>query len=319
MAINFDLEAFLASPKCSFFLADSPVKVLAEWFLSDREGQNLQLGTLDFYKRRLDFLVESLGDRKASDISTGHLRALIAHLRETRQWSVQNTNHCIQVWKSFFKYLEDEEAIEASPAHRLKKLRQEQRFPKPYSAEDTGALLNAASSRFTGMRDRTMILVLLDTGIRVAELIGLTVDDVDLAQGQLRVFGKGRKERFVPFESTVRRALMNYMAIRSVLLKKLGKQEESLWVIEAGTPMAEDAFQYQLRVLGGRAGVAGVHAHKFRHTFATEFLKNGGSPQMLQRILGHTTPMMTQRYVHITDTDAKRDHRGASPVENWLR
>jgi integrase/recombinase XerD len=66
-----------------------------------------------------------------------------------------------------------------------------------------------------------------------------------------------------------------------------------------------------------RAGVQKVYAHRFRHTFATEYLKNGGSPQMLQRILGHTTPLMTQRYVHITDTDAKKNHQIASPVERY--
>ena len=292
-------------------LGDHPLRVLAEWYLTDCEARNLQPDTLSFYRIRLGYLLEHLGERKPAEVSCAHLRVTLTYLKENRHWSVQNTNHCVQVWKGFFNYLENEGFTETNPARRLQKLKQESKFPKPYTQEELCALLKAAGRTFNGFRDKTMMLVLLDTGVRLAELVSLTVEDVDLGQGVIRVFGKGRKERFVPFQGTVRRVLLRYLVFR-------GKPStEALWVTVNGTPLREDSFQYQLRVYGSRAGLAKVHAHRFRHTFATEYLRNGGSPQMLQRILGHTTPLMTQRYVHITDSDAKRNHTSSSPVEQW--
>ena len=109
---EFDFEAFLQSPQTSDYLTDSPLKVLVEWFLTDRQSQNLQPLTLEFYRLRLSYLCQSLGDRRASEVSTAYLKALVAYLRDSRHWSVQNTNHFIQVVKTFFSYLEEEEALD---------------------------------------------------------------------------------------------------------------------------------------------------------------------------------------------------------------
>ena len=297
-------------------LVDSPLRILADWYLADREGENLQPGTLEFYRYRIRYLIETFGQWKAKDVSTAHLRSLLLHLKEARSWSAQNTNHCIQVWKSFFNYLEEEGIIEVNPTRRLHKLRQEEHLPKPLSVEEITALLRATPKTFCGIRDATMMLVLLDTGIRRGELLSLAVDDVDLAQGQLCIFGKGRKERLVPFERTVRRALLRYLAVRESRIGRYTQHEDKLWLTNAGTPISRWQFRGRLELYAAKAGVENVHPHRFRHTFSTMYLQAGGSPQMLQRILGHTTPSVTQRYIHISDTDAKDNHRLSSPVES---
>lgn len=313
-----DLEAFLRSPQASDYLADSPIKVLVEWFLNEKEAQNLQPRTLDFYRLRLDYLIESVGDRRAAEVSPAHLKAVISHLKTTRKWSVQNTNHFIQVIKTFFTYLEtEEEVIESNPARRIKKLRKPSTFPVPFTCEQVSTILSVIGQDFNGIRDRVMVLVLLDSGVRVGELMGLGTGDIDVAGQQMRVFGKGRKERIVFFGPTVRRALMKYAAVRAALVKKLDVRNDRFWLTGSGSALAEDTFQYQLRVYGARAKVEHVHPHRFRHTFATEYLRNGGSLEMLQRLLGHTTPQMTMRYAHLVDMDAKANHAAASPVERW--
>lgn len=212
----FDLEAFLRCPSSSDYLADSPIKVLVEWYLTEKEAQNLQPGTLEFYRLRLNYLAESFGERLASEVSTAHLKALVSHLRTTRGWSVQNTNHFIRVVKTFFTYLEtEEEIIEVNPARRIRKLRQASTFPVPFTSDQVSAILSAIRPDFNGIRDKVMLLVLLGTGVRVGELMGLSTCDLDISGQQMRVFGKGRKERIVFFGPTVRRALMKYASVRS--------------------------------------------------------------------------------------------------------
>lgn len=298
-------------------LAETPVKILVELYLTECQSRNLQPKTLEFYKHRLDMLVEVFGNHRVGDVSTAHLRILLNNLIDSRGWNTQNTNHCIQVWKSFFNYLDREEIIESNPARGLQKLRQEQRFPKVFTPQEIKALLGATQDNFSGNRDYAMMLVLLDTGVRIGELMSLDIDAVDLVHGQLRVFGKGRKERFVPFASTVRKVLIKYIALRNAKLQRHRMKAEALWLSVEGTRLTMDGFRSQLREYSRASGVSDVHPHRFRHTFATQFLTNGGSPQWLQRILGHTTPIMTQRYVHLTDDGAKLDHNVASPVQAW--
>lgn len=314
---KFDFDILRNLSQDTGGLSASPLKILANWYLADCEAENLQPESIRFYEYRLRYLYETLGDIVPSEISTAHLRALLLHLRKTRNWSVQNTNHCVQVWKGFFHYLEQEELLEENPARRLKKLRQETKFPKPFSIEEVSALLSATAEDFCGIRDRTMMLMLLDTGIRTGELLRLQPPDVNLASGILKVFGKGRKERFLPFQRTVRRALLKYVALRKAMFRHLENEDYALWLGYDGNPFKRDGLQRRLRDYGRTLKIMDVHPHRFRHTFATEFLRNGGNPQMLQQILGHTTPIMTQRYVHMTDEDAKRDHLKASPVERW--
>ena len=315
MPINpYNISNFTFSPTN---LSDAPLRVLVELYLTECQAKNLQPLTIEFYRVRLDFLIEAYGNMSADAISTAHLRALLAHLKDTRKWNPQNINHSVQVWKSLFNYLEKEELCEKNPARRLDKVRQERKFPKPFSLDEIIKLFDVIPDHFAGHRDRTCCVLLLDTGIRLGELTSLTTDSFDLPHGVARVYGKGRKERFVPFSATSRRVLVKYLAARLAIVKSRNPLENALWITEAGTPMKEDSLQFNLRNYGKAAGIERVHPHRFRHTFATQYLVNNGNPQMLQRILGHTTSSTTQLYIHITDIHAKANHDMASPVENW--
>jgi integrase/recombinase XerD len=314
---HIEIDLGLLSTQLANPLVESPIKVLAEWFFTDCESKNLQKKTIEFYKLKLRYLSDTLGDRRPEEISTVHLRTLLMALKEQRKWSVQNTNHCVQVWKVFFNYLEREEIIEKNPTRRLEKLRQERTFPKVFTREQIAAILGVIPDTFPGYRDKVMIMLMLDSGIRLTELLSITTEDIDLAHGVIRIFGKGRKERFVPFESTVRKMLLRYLALRQAALGREAAYENSLWISSRKTRLSQPRFSRVLQLYGEKAGVENVHPHRFRHSFATQYLRNGGSPQMLQLILRHAGPQMTQYYVHLADMDAKLDHRRASPVEAW--
>jgi site-specific recombinase XerD len=292
-----------------------PTSGLVNYFLIHCSARNLSPLTQKYYTGQLAHLIAAHGDTPAEHLTVHDLRTLVASLREKRGWSIGQTNHFITSLKAFFNYLEREELTPTNPAARLERLKTEQHLPDVLTREELKSLLAVIPSGFIGLRNRTMIFALLDTGVRLRELMGLTLPDVDMKTLTLSVFGKGRKARQVPFSPTLARLLAKYLPQRA---RKAPAHEYALWISREGTPLNYYYLHNALQAYTTTAELPRpIYPHRFRHTFATEYLRNGGSPQMLQRILGHTSQAMTQRYIHLTDTDTAREHRTASPLENW--
>jgi len=169
------------------------------------------------------------------------------------------------------------------------------------------------------LRDRAIILFLLDTGVRSSELCALRIADVDLVAGSARARSKGRlntgqgKERPVRFGPSTARALWQYLAARDALDAK----SEPLFATRSDRPLDRRTLAKHVHRLGERAGVPDCHPHRFRHTFAINYLRNGGDVFTLKDLLGHTSLDMVQRYLHIAQVDIENAHRRASPVEGW--
>ncbi len=162
-------------------------------------------------------------------------------------------------------------------------------------------------------RDRALVLLLLDTGIRLSEAAGVRIGDIDLLEGRCRVMGKGAKERVVPVGRKARRA------VRQMLTRRSNPSAEApLFVGADGRPLAPHGFQQVIRRLSERAELSvRCSPHVLRHTFARSFLQNGGDVFSLQRILGHSPSSLqvTRRYVDLLDDDLREVHRNASPVD----
>ncbi len=168
-------------------------------------------------------------------------------------------------------------------------------------------------------RNRAIILVLLDTGVRASELCAIKYGDITFGNRSIKVFGKGPgkdpKERLVRFGKRTQEALWRHLATRldtiqkdSYMFTKLGTDDE---------PINRNSLDDFMDRLGERAGVDNVHAHRFRHTFAINYLRNGGDVFTLQELLGHESLEMVQRYARIAQTDVEKAHQKASPVDNW--
>lgn len=176
---------------------------------------------------------------------------------------------------------------------------------KPYS-----------SIRSTAKRDKAIILILLDSGVRVSELCGILVKDYDEENGRLVVTGKGSKTRFVYLGKSSRHALWSYLLERYPSQKPL--KDDPLFTERFGMyPLTRNGVLQLLKRLGNRVGVEGVHPHKFRHTFAVEFLRNGGNIFELQQLLGHAELDMVKKYVQIAQLDLENSAMRASPVDHW--
>ncbi len=204
----------------------------------------------------------------------------------------------------------------------------EKRAITPFSEEDMKTLLaNGERSRTytrpgkracdhavaTALRNRTIILLLLDTGVRASELCGLAIKDADLNNKRILVLGKGNKERALPISPRTAKTLWRYLTTE----RKDEPVNAPLFLGSEGDPLNRDALLKLLIRLGAKAGVQDCHPHRFRHTFAVNFLRNGGNAFELQMALGHTTLQMVQTYLALAQADLDAAHRRASPVENW--
>ena len=167
------------------------------------------------------------------------------------------------------------------------------------------------NAKFLGSRNRAVILVLLDTGVRLSELTGMKVADINDDTGFIRVLGKGRKERVVRIGKVARKALWRYLIYRP------HKDTNALWVSEEGRPMYNSAVQSLIKRLKERAGISGSgNTHRFRHTFALSFLRTDRNVFNLQYLLGHSDLEMVRRYTSTLGMeDALKAHEKASPVD----
>ena len=205
--------------------------------------------------------------------------------------------------------------------------RPEKRDIVPFTQDDIRALLAnlektnlysrpgkrpSAHSLPCAPRNRAIILLLLDTGIRNSELCELTFGGLDFKNARVSVFGKGAKQRSVPFSPRTGQALWRYTAGRPDPLPS-----EDVFLTEDGDPLKRDRLYKLLKTIGKRANVQVVHPHRFRHTFAINYLRNGGDPWSLQRMLGHETMEMVSKYLFIAQSDLDASHRRASPVDHW--
>jgi site-specific recombinase XerD len=261
-------------------------------------------------------------------MGAAELRAYLLHLQKTDRWSghphigqgkgalspFSIQGHARAV-KAFWGWLEREGHIEAN---RLGKFP----LPKvPVKPVDTLSMdqiqeLLEQIDRLTpkGTRYFLMILLLVDTGLRISELVSITLSHIDLTGGSIRVVGKGQKTRFVPLSPETRRELSRYLRLSRP--RPSPSDSPYLFATPDGGPISVNSVQQYLRRLATSAGLDGVRVtpHVLRHSFASAYIANGGNPFTLKEILGHTTLAMTMRHVHLQPSDLQAQHAKFSPV-----
>jgi len=209
--------------------------------------------------------------------------------------------------------------ISNNPMERLKIPKVPRKVIATFTPEQLKKMISRLDlNKARTFRDYTIILLLLDTGIRLSELANLRVEGVDFKQSYLLVSGKGSKERIVPIGTQVRRLLWRY--ISTFRPDPYYSENTNMFLIANGNPLKGGAIRLMISRLGVKAGISGVRcsAHTFRHTFAKEYLMQGGDVFSLQRILGHSSLEMVKVYVNLALSDVSRQHRKYSPVDNMV-
>jgi len=277
-------------------------------FLAAKAAEGASPRTIEWYRYINGRAVRRFGaDRPLDRVGAPELRAWLLELRETL--SPESIAGFVRGLKAFGNWCAAEDLGTAPGFRALRRPRVPRRVIAPFTDAELQRLLAIAEPR-----ERALILLLLDTGLRLAEVTGLRVGDLR-PDGTMRVMGKGSKERIVPLGATARRALQRYVAERGVV-----RPADPLFMGRWGRPLCRKSIQVAIAGLGRRAGVATrCSPHTFRHTFAHSYLVNGGDVFSLQQILGHTTLDMVRRYVSLTEADLVARHRVASPADRLAR
>jgi len=297
--------------------------------------------TLAGYVAALGHLSRYLEDPEINEITTEHLKSFMLYLRTVykphRKGNVDSplsTASHHRYWKSmrcFFKWSAAEKYTER-PDESIKMPRYTTREILPFSEEDIKRMLKACENRavaitsnrapyqcsrppYIVLRDRAMILVLLDTGVRSGEFSRLRIQDADLETGAINILpyhvGKTRP-RTVYLGKGSKKALWKYLQMRDH-----PAPGDSLFLNMENHAMCQESVKSVLYIVARNAKVANCHPHRFRHTFAIQYLRNGGDVFTLQKILGHATLTMVSHYLSIASTDTIDAHRKSSPVDRW--
>ncbi len=286
-------------------------------FLARCRAERLSENTVSFYKKYLEYLEKEHGDKVAERVTVHQLRELLAVHQGKGLLSPTTINHLVASWRAAFTWAYKEELLEVNPTARLKKIKAPIRVPEVICAETLKAILAALPSDFKGLRDKTMLYILLDAGLRLSELMNLQLEDVDVAHGTLTVIGKGDKQRQVPISPATSAQIVRYLGHRS---KKAPAYQTALWISDRGGRVLNDYYLgHMLKELCITQGLSHVHPHMFRHTCATELLRAGANPMHVQMLLGHASVTTTQRYVHLAGVDITAMHQHASPVGRMLQ
>lgn len=269
-------------------------------------GKNLSAHTLSSYGLDLTQFLSFLELEKLTNPeSVNHIiiRKYMAKLKEAgfARTSIARKIACI---RSFFRFLCKQGYLSNNPASRVSTPKREHHLPKFLYFEEMLSLLKLPDrSSKLGMRDLTILEVLYSSGVRLSELVGLTVKDLDLYRGYLLVYGKGAKERMVPIGDPAKHLLQEYLEeVRPVLKNKnVGSNEEHVFLNYRGTRLSGRSVQRILdKYLKQMALDRKISPHTLRHTFATHLLENGADLRVVQELLGHVDVSSTQIYTHVT-------------------
>ncbi|MDQ2069464.1 site-specific tyrosine recombinase XerD [Natronospira bacteriovora] len=216
--------------------------------------------------------------------------------------------------RRFYRYLVRENVRGDDPSAEIEMPRLGRPLPKSLGQEEVEALLAAPDTRQPlGLRDRAMLEMLYATGLRVSELVGLRVDQVNLRQGVIRILGKGDRERLVPIGEEAQAWLQRFVEqARAELLG--GRQSPHMFPTRRSDCMTRQAFWHIIKRYAQKAGISrGLSPHTLRHAFATHLLNNGADLRVVQMLLGHSDVSTTQIYTHIARERLKSLHQAHHP------
>ncbi|GMA60379.1 tyrosine-type recombinase/integrase [Alicyclobacillus fastidiosus] len=306
-------------------------------FLTAKISERSSDRTIKDYRRHFRYLMNWLDSKhpgiKLTQITPAILREYVTwmstekekyddHPRRIKRsiigLSPVTVNVRIRTMKAFFNWCEREGHVAKSPAKDIKLQKTDEDHISAFQERQVRTPLSVVDrSSFAGFRDYVIMVTLLDTGLRISELFSLKVDDVDFEQLTLTVpweKAKTWKDRTVPISKQTARLLVELVREN----KDFGPQANYLFYSSYGHPMTGDTFDERRRTYGKQAGIEGVRvsAHTFRHTFALHWIKAGGDPFSLQKMLGHTDMSMVRRYVRLSDTDVKDKHTSFHSCRN---
>lgn len=295
----------------------SDIEQAIDDFLAERARRNDSPNTLRSYSADLREFLEYFSPPGAepppiAGIDLLTLREWLAHLYDRNQ-KPATIRRKLASLRSLFRYLSREHRLETDPARLLRLPKTPKTIPEVPNAEVTNAMIDGSMNQGLAKpfptRDRLLLELLYGCGLRVSEAVGLNLEDFDRTERWLRVRGKGRKERQVPYGEKAADALSNYLAAR------LSEEEhQALFLNHRGTRLTDRGARNIVKFYATYvAGDSSIHPHTLRHAFATHLLSDGADLRAIQELLGHARLSTTQKYTRVSLTDMMKVYDSAHP------
>ena len=268
-------------------------------FLRAKEVEGCSKKTTCYYRQTITSLHTAIG-KDIRTVQTEDIRSYLAQYQEARGASKVTMDNIRRILSSFFSWLEDEDLIIKNPVRRIHKVKTASRIKDVYTDEELERMRDSCSE----LRDLAIIDLLASTGMRIGELVGLNREDINFAERECIVFGKGEKERIVYFDARTKLHLSQYIAKRT--------DTENALFVTLTKPIKRiqiGGIEARLRKIGKNIGINRVHPHKFRRTLATQAIDKGMPVEQVQCLLGHRRIHTTMQYAMVRQGNVKASHR----------
>ena len=269
--------------------------------------KNYSPHTILNYKLDLEEFQKFLGEQQIEKVDYLGVRKYLAIMKEKGLQS-RSVARKLSSLRTFFRFLTREGFIKANPIASILSPKLDKHLPQFLSEEETARLIESSIPKTkSGTRDRAILETFYSTGIRISELVGLNLDDVDIISGIVKVRGKGKKERIVPIGDRAISAIRDYLEERAT-------QSSILFLNPSKRRISDRGVRYMFKKYILRAGIKqGISPHTLRHSFATHLLNRGADLRTVQELLGHANLGTTQIYTHLTTERLKNVYDKAHP------
>lgn len=277
-----------------------------------RIERQLSPHTLSNYQRQLEAVVAILQQNEMTrwqQVSPGVVRFLLA---ESRKAGLKEKSLALRLsaLRRFFTYLVIQGELDVNPATGISAPKQAKHLPKNIDQEQVGKLLDNQSKEPIDIRDRAMLELMYSSGLRLSELQGLNLNSINTRVREVRVLGKGNKERILPFGRYASQAIQEWLKVRLLFNPK----DDALFVSSLGNRMSHRSIQKRMEVWGIKQGLdSHLNPHKLRHSFATHMLEASSDLRAVQELLGHSNLSTTQIYTHLNFQHLAQVYDSAHP------
>lgn len=260
--------------------------------------KKLSQNTITTYENDLKKYDDYFKNKKINDIEKEDVIHFIKSLKEEKL-SEKTINHIIGTIKNFHSYFSIH-YDKPNKLENLERLKTTKTLPKVLSVEEVDRLLNIECKTQYDFRNKAMLELMYSSGLRISELLNLTITDIDLNNNLVKVFGKGAKERIIPIGDYATNALNIYLSEYRVKLLKKGKNTDIIFLNNHGRKMSRSGFFKIIEKIAVDCGIKkNISPHTLRHSFATHMLENGADLRSIQELLGHENMSTTSIYTHV--------------------
>ena len=266
--------------------------------------------TRENYARDIKLLLELADEQALQDIQSQHIRRFIAAIHG-RGLGGKSIARKLSAWRGFFDFLGQRHAFASNPCTGMRAPKSPKTLPQALSTDQAVKLVAIEGDDPLTLRDRAMLELFYSSGLRLAELVGLNIDALDLHNGTVTVTGKGNKTRIVPVGSHAINAIRTWLQMRVLIA---GVDKSAMFTTQKGRRITARAVQYRIKQWAIKQGInSDVHPHMLRHSFATHVLQSSGDLRAVQEMLGHANISTTQVYTHLDFQHLAKVYDAAHP------